>query len=351
MRTGLLAVGLFVLGATLAQAESLPMIDTHVHFESVRVRNFEASARTALGTMDQYGIVRSLIMSPPRASFNVRINHDIEELQAAVAGQRERFAVLGGGGSLSIMIHATAPADVTADVKKRFRARAEEILALGAVGFGEIPIEHLSLPAMGPGHAYAAVAADHPLLLLLAEIAAERQVPVDVHFDLIPEDMPLPEQLAAAANPPQLRANLEGFRRLLAHRPQAPIVWSHVGFEPLLTRGPGIVREMLASYPNLYMSFRINRTGGSPAMAFTQDGQLKPAWLELIRDFPDRFLLGSDSFYMPGSQGARGTGASGMNNLRSLIDQLPPELGRQVASDNAIRLYRLAPLASSAAAR
>lgn len=329
--------------AAAAQAQPLPMIDTHVHFESVPSMYFEGSRKTALAEMDQRQIAMSLLMSPPRASLNGKINHDVEELLFAAKEQPDRFAVLGGGGSLTIMINDTPADSVSESVRQKFRQRAERILAQGAVGFGEMFIQHLSLPAMGKGHAYENVPADHPLLLLLADIAAEHDVPIDMHFDMVPHDMPLPQPLMSHSppNPPMLQANQAAFERLLAHNRKAKIVWSHVGFEPMQTRGPQVVAEMLQVNPNLYMSFRLNRGGPARSMALDGDGKLKAGWVDLVRQFPDRFMLGSDAFYAPGNSVSRGATSQGLDNLRALVDQLPPELGRQVASENAIRLYKL----------
>lgn len=329
-------------GVVQAQPAPIPLVDTHVHFESVPQMEFHSSLAVALKEMDSRNIRMSLLMSPPRATFMSRINHDIEDLLFVAQAHPERFAVLGGGGSLTIMVNETRPEAVDEAVRQKFRQRAERIIALGAVGFGEMFIQHLSLPAMGPGHAYSTVPADHPLLLLLADIAAEHDVPIDMHFDMVPKDMPLPPILKSPPNPAQLPANREAFERLLAHNRKARIVWSHVGFEPINTRDPQVVTEMLRANPNLYMSFRLNRGGPRNTMALDPAGQLREGWLALVQAFPDRFMLGSDAFYAPTGI-SRGSSAGGMDNLRSLVEQLPPELALKVASENARRLYKLKP--------
>lgn len=331
------------MGAIHAQVQTLPipMIDTHVHFESVPFMNFNASLQSALEEMDKRNIGVSLLMSPPRAASHPKINHDVEDLLFAAKTHPQRFAVLGGGGSLTLMINATPADAVTEKVKQDFHQRAKRIMELGAVGFGEMFIQHLSLPAMGPGHAYSNVPGDHPLLLLLADIAAENDVPIDMHFDMVPQDMPLPPPLKSPPNPAQMQANRDAFERLLSHNRGARIVWSHVGFEPIHTRSPQIVAEMLRAHPNLYMSFRLNRGGPRNTMAFDPSNQLKKAWQELVQAFPDRFMLGSDAFYAPSGGSARGSTGQGLDNLRALIEQLPPELARKVAYENARRLYKL----------
>lgn len=343
-------LGVLVLcwtGLAQSQAEPIALVDTHMHFESVPQMEFHASLASALSEMDRRNIRMSLLMSPPRATFMSRINHDIEELLFAAQAHPGRFAVLGGGGSLTILINETRPEAVDDAVRQKFRQRAERIIALGGVGFGEMFIQHLSLPAMGAGHAYSSVPADHPLLLLLADIAAENDVPIDMHFDMVPQDMPLPPILKSPPNPPQLQANRAAFEKLLAHNRKARIVWSHVGFEPIHTRSPQVVTEMLQAHPNLYMSFRLNRSGPRNTMALDSSGQLREGWRALVQAFPDRFMLGSDAFYAPAGI-SRGSSAEGMDKLRSLIEQLPPELALQVASENAVRIYKLKPVQPAA---
>lgn len=339
------------LGAACAgtAAQNLPMIDTHSHFQAGKDRNFPAALTRALQEMDQVGIARTLLMPPPLPKDQGPMYYDIEDLQFAAREAQGRVALLGGS-SLNVMIHSVAPQEVTEAVKALFAARAKAILDQGAVGLGEIAIHHVSIPAMGPQHAYELIAADHPLLLLLADLAAERDVPIDLHMDLVPEDMPLPAVLRPnPLNPDTLPANAEAFKRLLRHNPNTRFVWSHVGFEPLLTRSPEVVRAWLQEFPRLYMSFRLNRGAPSPAAALSPDGRLKPNWVNLISSFPDRFLLGSDSFY-DATGVARGGGEQGSNQglrgLRALVNALPPAVAEAVASGNALRLYKLAPLAS-----
>ena len=113
-----------------------------------------------------------------------------------------------------------------------------------------------------------------------------------------------------------------------------------MGFEPLLNRHPQRVRQFLKEFPNLHMSFRVNNGSPHPAAALDREGRVKPAWVDLVTEFPDRFMLGSDSFYERGGI-ARGSSEQAIGNLRLLVDALPPSVGAAVARGNAVRLYRL----------
>ena len=334
--------GVFSSGSTWAQSE--PMVDTHAHFQTGKARDFAAALKTMLSKMDELQIARTLLMPPPITDDRPHIFFDIEDLQFALKSHPGRVALLGGS-SLNVMLHHTPSQQVTPEIESRFRARAKAILAQGAVGFGELAIHHLSLPVMGAQHPYESIPADHPLLLVLADVAAEHDVPIDLHMDLVPEQMPLPDTLRSQEqNPAVLEPNAESFKRLLGHNPKAKFVWSHVGFEPLLTRHPQRVRFWLREYPNLYMSFRLARGTQHPASALGPDGQVKPAWVALLAEFPDRFLLGSDSFYDRDGVargGAEPGSDQGLRALRSFINRLPPQVAKAVAHENALRLYKL----------
>lgn len=323
-------------------AQTPTMIDTHMHFQLAPTRDLPGSLRSAVASMDKHGFRRSLLMPPPLVNATAKTYYDIDEVAFVTREFPDRFALLGGS-RLNIMIHETAPGAVDAQLKARFRETADAIVAAGAVGFGEIAIHHVSIPAMGAQHAYETVPADHPLLLLLADLAAERDIPIDLHFDLVPETIPLPDELKPnPLNPPKLEANADAFKRLLAHNPKAKIIWSHVGFEPLLSRQPNRVATLLEAFPNLYMSFRLNRGSPKPAAAMDMEGKLKPQWVALVSRFPDRFMLGSDSFYDRDGI-ARGSSEDGLKNLVVLINALPEPAKTAVASGNAIRLYKLRP--------
>lgn len=335
-------VSLLALTATVlaAQAQTPALIDSHSHFQSGPGQDFKAGLAAALESMDRVGMARTILMPPPLPQKGGPRYYDIEDLLFARAAQPGRVALMGGS-SLNVMIHDT-PADAVSEaVRTAFRRRAEAILAQGAVGFGEIAIHHVSIPAMGAQHAYENVPPTHPLLLLLADIAAENDVPIDLHFDLVPEDMPLPEVLRPnPLNPAVLAANAAPFKALLAHNTRTRFIWSHVGFEPLLNRHPQRVRQFLREFPNLHMSFRLNNGTPHPAATMDREGRVKAPWVALVSEFPDRFMLGSDAFYERGGI-ARGSSEQALKNLRLLVEALPPPAAAAVASGNAVRLFKL----------
>jgi predicted TIM-barrel fold metal-dependent hydrolase len=337
-----LLAGLALLTSFALHAQQLPLIDTHSHLDhGGNIGSLGAALDSALADMDRLGVRLSILLPPPQVA-SLRVVYDCDALQFAVRRQPGRIALVAGGGTLNPMIQSTAADGVTEDAKRRFRALAEEAAACGAKGFGEIAAHHISHGRMGAQHPYEWVPPDHPLLLLLADIAAEKGLPIDLHLDLVPADMPRPDRPAFnPSNPAVFKENLAAFERLLAHNRKARIIWAHAGTDPLQTRTPQIQRELLGRHANLFMSLRPGPGGPHPTFALDPQGALKPEWLALLRDFPDRFVLGSDQFHPPFAS-ARRTPAEGYDNLRRLIEQLPPALARTIAHENAERLYGLA---------
>ena len=317
-------------------------IDTQAQFDPfVLSHRFKEVMPGIVEEMDRHGVSKTFIVPPPMPEHMPRnMLYDAEEIVAAIKGN-SRFAFLAGGGSLNQMILGIGPGDVSESDKKKFRERALEILRLGALGFGEVTAHHLSLPGMGASHAFSVTAPDHPLLLLLADIAAEHNVPIDIHLDAIPADMEIPKHLAGQQNPRNIRENMAAFQRLLAHNRNAKFVWSHTGSDPPMRRSPELIRQLLDTHGNLYTSIRIIRSGAAPTVPLDESGALKGVWLKLLSDHRDRFFMQSDVFYqVPPPLIGRGP-RDPLALARQLLSQLPDDVARLIAHENVRRVYKL----------
>ena len=329
----------------LAQSQMIPMIDTHTHLDFTRFTDYGVTLDAMIKTMDDNKVEKTILMPTPMGGIVGQKLYDFAELLPALQKYPGRVVLMAGPGAFGELYFQKAAAAITDDDRKIFRDKVEALAKMPIAGFGEIGIVHLSIPAMGAMHPYESVPADHPLLLLLSDIAAQNNLAIDIHFDLVPRDMDLPKPLvnpeAKQPNPSRLTQNQDGLERFLAHNRQTKIIWAHVGSEPLATRTPAIVRELLTRNANLYMSFRLQRARPDVAAdALTQQGALKSDWVRLISDFSDRFVMGTDTFYQDSPQ-ARGGDAVGLENLQRLLTQLPPDVARKVGRDNVAQIYRL----------
>ncbi len=174
---------------------------------------------------------------------------------------------------------------------------------------------------------------DHPLYLLLADIAAEHGVPIDLHMEAVPQDMPLPAGLKSPPNPPMLHANIAAFERLLAHNPSARIIWAHAGADGTGYRTPDLCRRLLLAHANLYMEIKTDPLARGMNYPLA-DGRIKPEWLKLFTDFPDRFIMGSDQHY-PESKAPE----QRWQELVLLFNQLPRDVRRKIGTENVARIY------------
>ena len=324
------------------QSKTILYIDTHNHLTGGQNWNqdFFGAAYKALAEMDELGIRKIFIMPPP-FSPGRRGLFDLEDLLPLVRKYPDRLAALGGGGSLNVMIHQAWKSDsISPELTARFEEMADEIISKGAIGFGEFAVEHFSF---NYDHPYESAPADHPLFLLLADLAAKHNVPVDIHMEAIPKDMPLPDRrilTRSGNNPKTLRENLSAFERLLAHNPRAKIIWAHVGWCNTGFRTPALCRELFKKHPNLYMSFKLSSESVPETRPISEDKKtIKPEWLQLIKDYPDRFIIGTDQFYVP--PGARPIGPQKTEATKNLMTLLPPDLARRIGLENPTRIFNL----------
>lgn len=243
-----------------------------------------------------------MLLPPPRVYENLEEN-EIENLKALVEKYPNRFYLVGGGGVLNAMIQKYPAHQVTEKVKNEFRKEAQRLISMGIKAFGEIAALHISFTEE---HVFEETSPDHPLFLLLADIAAEHDIPIDLHMEAVPKNMPTPAGLSSR-NPDRLKENIKALERLLDYNPRTRIVWFHLGWDNTGGKTVSLIRRLLKAHPNLYCALRIEERAyamdGSPMPNRIVDEQwkIKDAWLNLFQEFPDRFVIGSDEFFgIPG---------------------------------------------------
>lgn len=128
-------------------------------------------------------------------------------------------------------------------------------------------------------------------------------------------------------------SDADAIERQFRQDPQARILWAHAGFD-----APQKVAEMLRKHKNLWcdLAFRTDHASG---------GKVDPAWREVFLEFPDRFLVGSDTFtperwyyVVPHAQWTR-----------EWLADLPRDVAERIAYGNGERLFTA--LARSQAAK
>jgi len=147
-------------------------------------------------------------------------------------------------------------------------------------------------------------------------------------------------------NPASFQANLAAFERLLAHNRNARIVWAHAGSDMLGQWTVSLSRMLVAKHPNLFMSLRMVPGRAPQNHPLTPNDQIKPEWRQLLNDFPDRFVIGGDQFFVsPGQRGGHAVTVSQRSGvmrqrINMFLAALPESLARKIGYENAIRIYR-----------
>ncbi|HWF13167.1 MAG TPA: amidohydrolase family protein [Candidatus Acidoferrales bacterium] len=303
-----------------------PFVEEHAHFDET---DPVGSVRSALTEMGRENAAMILFQISPD-TFDHPGHYDSEVILAEVKKHPGKLAITGGGGSLnSIIMQSVATGDAGPAVQKKFKDRADELLREGVVGFGEMTAEHFS------GYTpYQYAPMDHPLYLMLADIAAAHHVPIDLHMEAVPQDMALPAGLKSPPNAPRLHANIAAFERFLSHNPNAKVIWAHLGSDFTGFRTVDLDRRLLAAHPNLYMEIKTDPVAPGLNYPLAADGKIKPEWLKLFTDFPDRFVIGSDQHYPePKGEDRR------WQEVILLFNQLPANVRKKIGTENVASIY------------
>jgi hypothetical protein len=101
-------------------------------------------------------------------------------------------------------------------------------------------------------------------------------------------DLPIPRRVVQLAKQHGLilhaHSDVDAVERIFAQDPGARVLWAHSGFEP-----PARVREMLRKHRNLWADLAFRSEQGS-------GGKVPQEWREAFLEFPDRFMVGTDTF-------------------------------------------------------
>jgi hypothetical protein len=158
-------------------------------------------------------------------------------------------------------LFAEAP-DLVLPVLRPYRSRGE----IGSWMHDSSVVTHMEqrlktyrYVALGEYHIYGADA-DLPVVRRVVQLAREHKLFLHSHSDA------------------------EAIERQFKQDPQARILWAHSGFD-----APEKVREMLRKHKNLWcdLAFRSDHASG---------GKVAPGWRAAFLEFPDRFMVGTDTF-------------------------------------------------------
>jgi predicted TIM-barrel fold metal-dependent hydrolase len=158
-------------------------------------------------------------------------------------------------------LYAEAP-DLIIPVLRPYRTRNETgswVRDASVVPYLETRLNIYRYAALGEYHVYGADA-DLPVVRRVVELAREYKLFLHSHSDA------------------------DAIERQFKQDPNARILWAHSGFD-----APDIVREMLRRHKNLWCDLAFRSEHAS-------NGKVDPAWRAVFMEFPDRFMVGTDTF-------------------------------------------------------
>ena len=126
--------------------------------------------------------------------------------------------------------------------------------------------------------------------------------------------------------PLQIHADPAVIDSVFELEPAQTVIWAHAGTFPY----PDLVADYLQRYPSLYVDLSVRDERIAP------NGQISDEWYELFIRFPGRFMVGVDTFSPARWEDFDAVVAG----IREWLDQLPPDVARQLAHDNAAAVLK-----------
>ncbi len=303
----------------------LPLVDFHQHLLG------RMSADDLILLMDESGISRMVLMPNGQPKGGPATDEQARMYAEQFPGRFIPFLSLmvpviqGQRGQRERWLHPDGP---TVD----FLRQIENKLKTGKFyGMGELVARHYGYTNPDGGRV---PEFDNPvdsaLVHKLAELAERYHVPIVVHAEGEP-------------------AVVAAIGRVLEAHPGATIIWAHNCGRSSVSK----IREFLQRYANLlcdlggmagtfgYVAGRGPRS--EPWTALIEDGQghLLPDMKEAFEAFPDRFVgIGMDAPHYANWRGYK----RHVVRFRQLFSQLSAATAKQIAHENAERLFHLPPL-------
>ena len=214
------------------------------------------------------------------------------------AGLRKAF-VSSSSDDGTQMLFKAAP-ELIVPVLRPYRSRGETgtwVKDPSVIAHVEARLKANTYAGIGEFHVYGADA-DLPVMRRMVELAKERKIFLHAHSDA------------------------DAVERMFKQNPQATVVWAHSGFDQA-----DKVRAMLAKHKTLWADLAF-RSDHAPS------GRLNATWRQLFLDYPDRFMVGTDTFTPERWHYVVETATYS----RKWLADLPPEVADNIAYRNAERL-------------
>lgn len=239
----------------------------------------------------------------PLVDAHIHYSHDAWDMlppEMAVQALRDaglkRAFVSSSSDDGTLMLHKLAP-DLIAPVLRPYRRRGETGSWHGDATVVDMVADRLAkhrYAGIGEFHVFGADA-DKPVVREIVKLAAKYEIFLHAHSDA------------------------EAVGRIFAQNPDARVLWAHSGFD-----NPEDVAKMLRRHRHLWadLAFRSDHAAG---------GEVDPAWRAVFLEFPDRFMIGTDTFAPERWYYVK----SHAEWTRGWLADLPPDVAAKIGHENA----------------
>jgi Amidohydrolase len=266
---------LYFLAASLACGEALlPIFDAHLHYNDEAREPYPLPAVLAL--FRENGVTAILATSRPNDGT--------------------RALVTAASAAAPTVVPFIRPYRTHADRQTWFNDPAIFALIETELGRG------IGYRGIGEFHVFGAADASTPHVAKIVALAVAQDLWLHAHCD---------------------DAALEA---IFAHNRTVKVIWAHSGF----ATPPEKIAAYFARYPTLVgeLSYRYD---------VTREGRLAPSWRALFQKYPERFVVGSDTWV-----NARWAQYGEiMRYYRGWLAELPPDVARRIAYENGARMFAL----------
>ncbi|WP_076590659.1 amidohydrolase family protein [Vibrio ostreicida] len=186
-------------------------------------------------------------------------------------------------------------------------------------GIGEILTRHDTLSGLTLGEQ---ARANHPALMKVYQVAAKYDLPVILHTNITSE----------REKKPLYKHELED---ALVANPKTKFIWAHAGTSSTLLRRQNLsflvdeVSELLKDHHNLYIL-----ASWTLRDVIISTPESKKAWVSLIRQYPDRFMMGSDVV------GRFKSIDKVLSRWDEVLDALPAQVAQDMAKNNMLKMVQ-----------
>lgn len=325
-----------------------PTVDIHSH---ASITGSGASADALASAMDKTKLTHLFLMEEPRAAESAAVSMD--STISFFSAQSARFRYFYGGNELNPIVHALGRTDsITVDSlypngaldAAGAQQEVTSLLALQAdpagstttfqnrattaansgkyVGFGEFGPLHYSRKS---GQPYVTFPVNHSLMKWLADLAATKNMVLDIHLEAT-------------------SGSLAQLEELLAYNRNAKIIWDHAGWTSSGEGTAATVGALMDKHTNLYLSLKLRRPEGKEyrkGNPFDSKGQVRSEWLDLIKKHSARIMVGMDTKIWSEDSDAETALKLTANLVAELLLQLPDDAAAAISNNTAKALFGL----------